>query len=52
MGKKINDYNKNKKMKNHASIKYITQTIADGVVGLGINDEGNVKNSLIKLLYK
>ena len=34
------------------SEKYITQTIADGVVGLGINDEGNVKNSLIKLLYQ
>ena len=34
------------------SENYITETIADGVLGLGINYENNVNNSLIQLLYE
>ena len=55
--KSLNLYNKEMTVNNCNilcvySEKYITQTITDGIVGLGINDEGNVKNSLIKLLYE
>jgi hypothetical protein len=31
--------------------KYLYKTIFDGIVGLGINDEGDMDNSLIKTLY-
>ena len=31
--------------------KYLFRTIFDGIVGLGINDEGDIYNSLIKTLY-
>ena len=31
--------------------KYLYRTIFDGIVGLGINDEGDIYNSLIRLLY-
>ena len=31
--------------------KYLFRTAFDGIVGLGINDEGDINNSLIKLLY-
>ena len=31
--------------------KYLFRAIFDGIVGLGINDEGDINNSLIKLLY-
>lgn len=31
--------------------KYLYKNIFDGIVGLGINDEGDINNSLIKLLY-
>lgn len=31
--------------------KYLYRTVFDGIAGLGINDEGDINNSLIKLLY-
>ena len=31
--------------------KYLFKTIFDGIIGLGINDEGDIYNSLIKTLY-
>ena len=31
--------------------KNLSGTIADGVMGLGINDEGNYRNSFIETLY-
>lgn len=34
------------------SEKNLTGTQADGVLGLGIHDENNVRNSLVKLLYE
>ena len=50
-------FNKELKVKNLNilcifSENYITETIADGVVGLGINYENNKNSSLIHLLYE
>ena len=50
-------YNKELTVDNYKLIavykeKYLFKTIFDGIVGLGINDEGDINNSLIKLLYE
>ena len=50
-------YNKELSVDNYKLIavykeKYLFKTIFDGIVGLGINDEGYINNSLIKLLYE
>jgi hypothetical protein len=50
-------YNKELSVDNYKLIavykeKYLFKTIFDGIVGLGINDEGDINNSLIKLLYE